>query len=409
MNYKRVVITGLGAITPIGLDIEEFWKGLIDGKNGVAPIASFDTSKYAVKLAAEVKGFQPEKYIPLKRVDRTARPTHFAIAAAKMAIESAGLDMTRERPERVGTVIATGGAPTLLIDQAHILINKGPNRIDPLLASKVGANMVGVQVGLEFGLRGPNSTVNSACASGSDSLGIALNHIRMGHADVMIAGGSDATIAPITVAATGIVGALTKNPDPATACRPFDLERNGFVFGEGAGMLVLESYEHAVSRGANILAELAGAGWSFDAYNDTAPYAETETVAMNMAIQDAGISQDEVDYINAHGTGTQLNDCTETKAVKMVFGKRAYQIPMSSNKSMIGHLATAAGSVEAVAAVLTILHCIIPPTINYRTPDPACDLDYVPNKARPQQVNVCLSNSFGLGGQNCCLIIKRMV
>ncbi len=409
MNYKKVVVTGLGAITPIGLDVEEFWKGLIDGKNGIAPITSFDTSKYAVKVAAEVKGFQPEKYIPLKRIDRTARPTHFAIAAAKMAIESAGLDMTREKPERVGTVIATGGAPTLLIDQAHILINKGPNRIDPLLASKVGANMVGVQVGLEFGLRGPNSTVNSACASGSDSLGIALNHIRMGHADVMIAGGSDATIAPVTVAATGIVGALTKNPDPATACRPFDLERNGFVFGEGAGMLVLESYEHAVNRGAKILAELAGAGWSFDAYNDTAPYAETETVAMNMAIQDAGISPDEVDYINAHGTSTQLNDCTETKAVKMVFGKRAYQIPMSSNKSMIGHLATAAGSVEAVATVLTILHGIIPPTINYRTPDPECDLDYVPNNARPQHVNVCLSNSFGLGGQNCCLIIKRMV
>jgi 3-oxoacyl-[acyl-carrier-protein] synthase II len=224
----------------------------------------------------------------------------------------------------------------------------------------------------------------------------------------MVAGGADATIAPITIAATGIVGALTKNPDPATASRPFDLNRNGFVFGEGSGMMVLESYEHAVNRGATILAELAGAGWSFDAFNDTAPYADIETVAMRMAIEDAGISPDEVDYINAHGTSTQLNDCTETKATKMVFGQRAYKIPMSSNKSMIGHLATAAGSVEAVAAVLTIIHGMIPPTINYQTPDPACDLDYVPNKARAQKVNVILSNSFGMGGQNCCLIIKRM-
>jgi 3-oxoacyl-[acyl-carrier-protein] synthase II len=225
----------------------------------------------------------------------------------------------------------------------------------------------------------------------------------------MVAGGADATIAPISVAATGIVGALTKNPDPETACRPFDLNRSGFVFGEGAGMLILESYEHARERGATILAEMAGAGWSFDAYNDTAPFADIQAVAMRMALQDAGVSVEEVDYINAHGTSTQLNDSEETKAVKLVFGQRAYKIPMSSNKSMIGHLATAAGSVEAVATVLTILNGVIPPTIHYKTPDPACDLDYVPNKARRQQVSVCLSNSFGLGGQNCCLLIKRMV
>jgi 3-oxoacyl-[acyl-carrier-protein] synthase II len=408
LNYQKVVITGLGAVTPIGLNIEEYWKGLAEGKNGIAPITSFDTSKYSVKLAGEVRGFKPEEYIPLKRVDRTSRPTHFAIAAAKQAIEYAKLDLNQERRERIGTIIATGGMSSLLIDQAEILIKKGPNRVDPLLASKVGPNMVGVQVGLEFGLRGPNSTVNSACASGSDSLGQALNHIRMGHADVMIAGGTDASVTHIAIAATGIVGALTKNPDPETACRPFDLNRNGFVFGEGAGMLVLESYDHAKQRGAPVLAELAGAGWSFDAFNDTAPYPDVEAVAMKMAIQDAGVLPEEVDYINAHGTSTQLNDSSETRAVKMVFGQRAYQIPMSSNKSMIGHLATAAGSVEAVATVLTILKGVIPPTIHYRTPDPACDLDYVPNKSRQQKVNVCLSNSFGLGGQNCCLIIKRM-
>ena len=408
MKLKKVVITGLGAVTPIGLNVEEFWQGLAQGKNGIAAITAFDTAKFPIKLAGEVKGFKPENFMPLKRIDRTSRPTHFAIAAAKMAIESAKLDLNRERRERVGTIIATGGMPSLLIDQAEILNNRGPNRIDPLLASKVGPNMVGVQVGMEFGLRGPNSTVNSACASGSDSLGAALNHIRMGHADVMIAGGADATVTPITIAATGIVGALTKNPDPDTACRPFDLNRNGFVFGEGAGMMVLESYEHARARGAVILAELAGAGWSFDAYNDTAPYAEMQAHAMKMALQDAEIAPEEVDYINAHGTSTKLNDSTETKAVKMVFGKRAYQIPMSSNKSMIGHLATAAGSVEAVATVLTIMHGMIPPTIHYQTPDPECDLDYVPNKARSKRVDVCLSNSFGLGGQNCCLIIKRM-
>jgi 3-oxoacyl-[acyl-carrier-protein] synthase II len=408
LSYEKVFITGLGAVTPIGLSTDEFWRGLAEGKNGVGPITAFDVSNYPVKVIAEVKGFSPEQYMPLKRVDRTSRPTHFAIAAVKMAIASAKLDLAQEKRERVGTIIATGGMPSLLGDQGDILKARGPNRIDPLLASKVGPNMVGVQVGMEFGLRGPNSTVNSACASGSDSLGIALNHIRMGHADVMIAGGSDATVTPITIASTGILGALSRNPDPNTACRPFDLNRNGFVFGEGAGMLVLESEEHARQRGALVLAELAGAGWSFDAYNDTAPYAEMEAVAMKMALQDAGVSPDEVDYINAHGTSTQLNDSTETKAVKMVFGQRAYQVPMSSNKSMIGHLATAAGSVEAVATVLTIIHGIIPATIHYQTPDPACDLDYVPNKARSQRVNVCLSNSFGMGGQNCCLIIKRV-
>ena len=406
MKFQKVVITGLGAVTPIGIGIDDFWQGLVDGKNGIVPISVFDSSKYSVKVAAEVKGFEPEKYADIKRIDRGGRPAHYAIAAAKMAVESAKLDMDQEKPERVGVNIATTGAPSLLGDKGDVLA-RGPNRIDPLLVSKIGPNMVGVQVGMVLGARGPNSTLNSACASGSDSLGTALNHIRLGHADVMIAGGSDATVTPVTFAVTGIVGALTRNPDPATACRPFDRNRNGFVFGDGAGMLVLESEDHARKRGAPILAELAGAGWSFDAYNDTAPYAETQAYAMLEAIKDAGISSDEVDYINAHGTSTQLNDSTETSAIKMALGKRAYRVPVSSNKSMIGHLACAAGSVEAVAAVLTIQHGIIPPTINYQTPDPECDLDYVPNKARKADVNVCLSNSFGLGGQNCCLIIKR--
>jgi 3-oxoacyl-[acyl-carrier-protein] synthase II len=407
MILKKVVITGMGAVTPIGIGLDEFWQGLVQGRCGIGPVTAFDASQYPVKLAAEVKGFDPGKYMDLKRADRAGRPSHMAIAASKMAIQSAGLEMSREAPERVGVIIATTGAPSLLGDHGDVL-KRGPNRIDPLLVSKIGPNMVAVQVGMEIRARGPNSTLNSACASGSDSLGTALNHIRLGHADVMLAGGSDATVTPVTFAVTGIVGALTKNPDPATACRPFDLERNGFVFGDGAGILVLESEEHALQRGATVLAELAGVGWSFDAYNDTAPLAETQAYAMKMAVQDAGIALDEVDYVNAHGTSTKLNDSTETRALKLVFGDRAYKIPISSNKSMIGHLACAAGSVEAIASVLTIRHGIIPPTIGYHTADPECDLDYVPNKARSQKVNICLSNSFGLGGQNCCVIIRGL-
>jgi len=402
-----VVITGLGVITPLGLTVEDYWQGLISSKSGIGPITLFDAGPYPVRVAAEVRGFEPTNYMHIKRVDRTARCTQFAIAAARMAVESAGLDVSQDRAERVGTVIATTGAITMLADQGEILKKRGPKRIDPLLISKIAPSMVAAQVGLEIGARGPNTSLNSACASGSDALGTALNHLRLGHADVMIAGGAETQVSPISIACTGLVGALSKNPDPEKACRPFDLNRSGMVFGDGAGILVLETYEHARERGAPILAELAGAGWSFDAYNETAPDAEQQAVAMRAALEDAGISPGDIDYINAHGTATKLNDAAETKAIKMVFGEGAYKIPVSSNKSMIGHLACAAGAVEAVATVMTIKNGIIPPTINYETPDPDCDLDYVPNEARPQQVNICLSNSFGMGGQNCSLIIKR--
>jgi len=404
---RRVVITGLGAITPLGLTVEDYWQGLINGKSGIGLITLFDTSRYPVKVAAEVKGFEPTDYMHIKRADRTTRCTQFAIAASKMAMESAGLDMSREKAERVGMVIATTGAITLIAEQGNVLRERGPMRIDPLLISKIAPSMVPTQVGLEIGAKGPNTSLNSACASGSDALGTALNHLQLGHADVMISGGAEAQVNPIAIACTGRVGALSRNPEPQKACRPFDLNRDGFVFGDGAGILVLETYEHACERGATILAELAGAGWSFDAYNETAPDAEQQATAMRMAIKDAGISPDEVDYINAHGTATKLNDAAETEAIKMVFGERAYKIPVSSNKSMIGHIACAAGAVEAVAAVMTIKDAIIPPTMNYETPDPECDLDYVPNKARRQQVNTCLSNSFGMGGQNCSIIIRK--
>ncbi|MFC1941915.1 beta-ketoacyl-ACP synthase II [Chloroflexota bacterium] len=407
MNDRRVVITGLGAITPIGLTVEESWQGFIEGKSGVGLITQFDASAFPVKLAAEVKGFEPENYMHIKRVDRTARCTHFAIAATKMALESAGLDMSKEIPERVGVVLASSGMVSLVDEQGEIIRRRGPMRMDPLFISKMSPHMVPAQVGLEIGAKGPNTSINSACASGSDSIGTAFNLIRLGHADVMITGGAEAQVTNIAVAATGIVGALTRNTDPKTACRPFDLNRNGFILAEGAGILVLETYEHARARGATILAELAGAGWSFDAFSETAPDANLQAVAIRNAIQDSGISPEEVDYINAHGTSTKLNDAAETKAIKLVFGERAYRIPVSSNKSMIAHLACAAGSVEAVVSVLTIQNGIIPPTINYETPDPDCDLDYVPNTARRQEVSVCLSNSFGLGGQNCSIIFRR--
>ena len=403
----RIVITGMGAITPLGLNVDDFWSGLSHGQSGIGPITKFDTSKFPFKMAAEVKGFEPTNYMHIKRADRIAACTQYAIAAAKMAVESACLDLDSENRSRVGVIIATTGAITTLADHGEVLKNRGPMRIDPLLLSKIAPSMVSTQVGLEIGAQGPNTTINSACASGSDSLGTALNMMRLGHADVIIAGGAEQQVTPMSIAITGIVGALSRETDPAKACRPFDLNRKGMVFGDGAGLLVLETLEHARARGATILAELAGAGWSFDAFSETAPDAEQQAVAMSNALKNAGVTPEEVDYINAHGTGTKLNDAAETRAIKLVFGQRAYRVPISSNKSMLGHLACAAGSIEALAVVLTINNSLIPPTINYETPDPDCDLDYVPNRARSHEVGVCLSNSFGMGGQNCCLVIRR--
>ena len=402
----RVVITGLGAVTPLGNTVNEYWQGLIEGKSGVSPITLFDCTKLPVKVAAEVKGFDPALFMHIKRADRNSRCTQFAIAAARMALESAGLDMPLVEPETVGVTIATSGMTSMLIDYADVIKTR-PTRIDPLLTNKIAPSMVAAQVGLEFGAKGPNTSLNSACSSGNDALGTAAAHITQGDAEVMITGGSEAQVSAVSFACMNIVGALSRNPDPQKASRPFDLNRSGMVFGEGAGILILESLEHALKRNAPILAEVGGAGWSFDAFNDTAPDSEQQAVAMRRAIGKAGLSPQDIDYINAHGTSTKLNDSTETEAVKKVFGKRAYEIPVSSNKSMIGHLACAAGALQAISNVLVIQEGIIPPTINYETPDPECDLDYVPNKARKKKVDTCLSNSFGMGGQNCCLIIKR--
>jgi 3-oxoacyl-[acyl-carrier-protein] synthase II len=398
----------MGAITPIGLTVTEYWQGLISGKSGFGPITNFDSSAFPVKVGAEVKGFEATNYMDIKRVDRTSLVIQYGIAATKMAIAAARLDMSREKPERVGCIIATSGGLHLLLDQGEIMKTKGPTRIDPLLLSKVAPSMVPTIIALEFGLKGPNSSVNSACASGNDALGTALNLIRLGHADVIAAGGTETQVNRLSIALCSRVGAMSREADPKKACRPFDLNRSGMVFGDGAGILILETLEHAQQRGATILAELAGAGWSFDAFNETAPDPNQELIAMKMALQDAGVTPDDVDYVNAHGTSTKFNDVSETKALKMLLGERAYKVPVSSNKSMIGHIACAAGAVEAVAAVMTVKEDVIPPTISYETPDPDCDLDYVPNIARKHTVNVCLSNSFGMGGQNCCIVIKKV-
>jgi 3-oxoacyl-[acyl-carrier-protein] synthase II len=408
INIPRVVVTGMGTINPLGLSVKEFWKGLVAGKSAIGPITHFDASKFRVKVDAEVHGFDATKYMDLKAIDRTSRTIQFAIAAAKEAIQSAGLDMTQENPERVGVIIATMTEQGYVVWGWELYQKSGPRRADPLFITKSTASAASMQVGMMLGAKGPNSAVNSLCASGIDAIGTAMNFIRLGYTDVMIAGGSDASLEPVGMAGIDILGALSHESDPSKACRPFDLNRNGFVYAEGAGLVVLESYEHARRRGASILAEVAGAGWSFDAHDAMAPAPESEAYAMRTALQNARAKIEEVDYINAHGTSTKMNDACETKAIKMVFGEHAYKIPISSTKSMIGHSITAAGAIETVASILIMNKGIIHPTINYETPDPDCDLDYVPNVARPAQVNVCLKNSFGLGGENCCLVLKRL-
>ena len=407
MSMPRVVVTGIGTINPLGLNVEEFWEGLVAGKSGIGPITRFDASKFYVKVDAEVKGFDPTKYMDLKTVDRNPRAVHLAIAAAKEAIKSARLDMIQERPERVGVSIGCMVESGYVVKQHELINRRGPRRADPLFVAKSSPSAASMQVGMFLGAKGPNSSVNSLCASGADAMGTALNFIRLDYADVMIAGGADSSLDPVGMAGIDILGALSREPDPAKACRPFDLNRSGFIYGEGAGLVVLENYEHAKRRGAPILAEVAGAGWSFDAYDQTAPASEAQAYAMRTALENAGVTPEEIDYINAHGTSTKLNDACETRAIKMVFGENAYKVPISSTKSMVGHIITAAGAIEAIASILCMNKGIIHPTINYETPDPECDLDYVPNVARPAQINVCLKNSFGLGGENCCLVLKR--
>jgi 3-oxoacyl-[acyl-carrier-protein] synthase II len=407
MAAERVVVTGLGAITCLGFNAGDFYQALVEGRSGVKPITRFDTSQYPVKIAAQVENFDPLPWMDIKVADRNGRFIQHAIAASLQAARQARLEMKLERPERVGVTIATTGEVHRIGEGAEVLKTRGPRRIDPLFINRISPHMAPVQVGRVLGAMGPTTSVNSACAGGSDAIGTALTHLQAGHADVMLAGGTDTLISDISIAVMGLVGALSKDPVPEGCPRPFDLTRNGFVAGEGCGMLALETLEHARRRGATILCELAGVGWSADAHDDTAPMAEGMALAIKMALESAGLKPEDVSYINAHGTGTRLNDAAETKAIKLVMGVCAPGIPVSSNKSMIGHLGGAAGAVEAVATVMTLLNGVIPPTINYKTPDPECDLDYVPNTARKADLRVCISNSFGLGGQNASVLFKR--
>jgi len=408
---RRVVVTGLGAITPLGNTVEEFWKGLCEGKSGIDRISKFDVTEYPCQIAAEVKNFSPEEYMDKKEAKRMDRYTQFAIAASSMALKQAELKLDKVDPERFGVVLGTGiGGVETFENQAGILLTKGPGRISPFFVPMMIANMAAGQISIAFGAKGINMTVVTACASATNAIGEAFKAIRNGEADVVLTGGTEAGITPLAVAGFCAMKAVsTRNEEPQKASRPFDAGRDGFVMGEGAGILLLESYEHAVSRGAKILAEVVGYGMTADAYHITAPAPEGEggARAMKLALKDAGVTPDMVDYINAHGTSTPYNDKYETAAIKSVFGDHAYKLAISSTKSMTGHLLGAAGGIEAVALVETLLNQFIHPTINYETKDPECDLDYVPNAGRSARVNYALSNSFGFGGQNASLLFKK--
>ena len=408
-EVKRVVVTGIGAITPIGNDAPSFWDGLRSGRNGISRVTLCDPEGLPVQIAGEVKDFDPEQHLERRTARRTGRFAQFATAAGREALQDAGLLLEDELQDDIGVVMATSGDAFEMGAPYVDMEKRGPMKADPFIITRSGQHMGAARVARELGLRGPNTTINTACASGTDALGHALNLIRLGQATALLAGGAEAIIGRLALASMGRLGALTRNnEDPEHACRPFDQDRDGFVLGEGAGVLLLESEDSARERGARVYAELAGAGWSFDATDDTAPDPEGESLAIRRALADAAIDPAEVDYVNAHGTSTQYNDRSETRAVKLALGEdHARRIAISSTKSMTGHLAAGAGGIEAIAALLALHHGCIPPTINYRTPDPDCDLDVVPNDARPAELNVVLSNSFGLGGQNACIAFRR--
>ena len=411
---RRVVITGLGVVSPIGTGVEKFWSNLVAGVSGIDIIKRFDPVEIglSVHIAGEVKDFEPEKYFDKKDAQKVSDFIKFAVAAADEAIKDSGLLEGKFDPYRVCVIIGTGiGGLRDIEEQQKVLMEKGPRRVSPFFIPYGISNMASGLVAIRFGFKGPNYCVVSACATGNHSIGDAMRLIQKGDIDVAIAGGCESAITPLGVAGFASMKALsTRNHEPQKASRPFDRDRDGFVMGEGAGILVLEEYEHAKARGAKIYAELVGYGATDDAYHITAPCADGEGayMCMKLAIEDAGIRPEEVDYINAHGTSTPLNDKSETLAIKRLFGEHAYKLKISSNKSMIGHLLGAAGAVEAVATVKSIQTGIIPPTINLENPDPECDLDYVPNKAIEYTVNYALSNSFGFGGTNACLLFKRL-
>jgi 3-oxoacyl-[acyl-carrier-protein] synthase II len=406
---RRVVITGLGAVTPLATGVEESWQRLCQGKSGVARITKFDASGFNVQIAAELKDFHPEDFLDKKKIRRTDPFIQYALVAARLAIHDAGLTINGDNTSRVGVVLGScAGGMNMFGTNLLTLSDEGPERVSPFFIPGFLPNMAVGEVSMEFGIRGPSKCVVTACASGSNCIGDALRVIQYGEADAMIAGGSDAYVIPIAVAGFDKMRALSRrNNEPEKASRPFDKDRDGFVIGEGAGVVILEEMESAVRRGAKIYAELNGYGSNIDSFHITEPDWENQARCLKLALSDAGISPSDVDYINAHGTSTISNDLSETTAVKVVLGDHSKDVPISSNKSMFGHLLGAAGAVEAIFTILTIRDGIIPPTINYDTPDPECDLDYVPNIARKAQVNIALSNSFGFGGINATLAFTK--
>jgi 3-oxoacyl-[acyl-carrier-protein] synthase II len=411
VDKTRVVITGLGAVTPLGNTAEEFWASLIQGKSGIGPITRFDSTGFATRIAGEVKGFDALKYVDKKDDRKLDLYLKYALACAVMAVEDAGLDPAKEDGNRFGVLVGSGiGGLGTLLDSHKTLLDKGPDRVSPFFIPMLIINMASGLISMRFGARGPNSSVVTACATGNHAIGDATRIIQRGDADVMIAGGAEAIIIPLTIAGFCQMKAMsTRNDEPTKASRPFDAERDGFVAGEGGGLVVLESLEHARRRDARIYAEVVGYGMTGDAHHMTAPDPEGDGAARAMAaaLRDAALEPQAVNYINAHGTSTPYNDKFETIAIKRVFGEHAKRLPVSSTKSMTGHLLGAAGGIEAVATTLTIYHGILPPTINYEKPDPDCDLDYVPNQARKQDVEVALSNAFGFGGTNAILAFRK--
>jgi 3-oxoacyl-[acyl-carrier-protein] synthase II len=414
MSERRVVVTGIGVVTPIGLDISTFWQNLTHGVSGITRFDAFDSSEYDCKIAGEIKEFSSLPYFKVpKSAKRTDRFTQFAIAGAKMAIEDSGLDPSKLDPTRIGVMIGSGiGGLFSMEEEAKRLQARGPSRVSPFTIAMMISNMASGMVSMEYGLSGPNMCIVTACATANNSLGEAWRIIKFGDADCFIAGGCEATITPLGISGFAAMKALScRNDEPQKACRPFDKDRDGFIMGEGAGILVLEELEHAKRRGAPIYCELAGYGATADAYHMTAPLPEGEGAAraMQIAMRHAGVNATDVDYINAHATSTPIGDICETKAIKQALGESAKTVAVSSTKSMTGHLLGAAGGVEMAACVLAIKHGVIPPTINLDNPDPECDLDYVPNVAREKKVRVAINNSFGFGGHNATLIAKEFV
>jgi 3-oxoacyl-[acyl-carrier-protein] synthase II len=412
MTKRRVVVTGIGMISPLGVGNEPTWQGLVAGRSGIGPITKFDASAYACRIAGEVKGFNAEDWIEKKEVKKSDTFIHYAIAAADIAVKDAHLDCSTCDGERFGVIVGSGIGGLPLIEEMHTkLMERGPTRVSPFFIPGLIVNLAAGQISIRYGCKGPNSAPATACATGAHAIGDAFKIIQRDDADIMFAGGSEAVITPLALAGFAAMRALsTRNDEPERASRPWDLNRDGFVMGEGAGILILEEIEHAKKRGATIYCELTGYGMSSDAHHITSPAEDGSGMirVMRIALRDSGLHPEDIDYINAHGTSTAVGDRTETLAIKQVFGEYAYKVAVSSTKSMTGHLLGAAGGLEAAIAAMTIKTNVIPPTINYETPDPACDLDYVPNTAREQKVTNVMSNSFGFGGTNATLIFSRL-